>query len=49
VKHKRAWRLMRQMGLQVLYPRRRLSRPGKGHRIHPYLRGDLGINHADQV
>jgi len=29
-------RLMRQMGLQVLYPRRRTSQPGKGHKISPY-------------
>jgi hypothetical protein len=49
VKHERVQRLMRQMGLQVLNPRRRMSRPGKGHRIYPYLRRDLGINHASQV
>jgi hypothetical protein len=49
VKHKLVRRLMRQTKLQVLYPRRRMSRPGKGPRFYPYLRGDLGNNHANQV
>ena len=26
---------MRHMGLQALYPRRRTSQPGKGHKIYP--------------
>ena len=32
VNRKRVQRLMRQMGLRALYPRRRTSQPGKGHR-----------------
>jgi len=46
---KRIQRLMRQMGLQALYPRRRTSQPGKGHKIYPYLLRDLVINHPNQV
>ena len=39
VNRKRVQRLMRQVGLQALYPRRRTSQPGKGHKIYPYLSG----------
>ena len=39
VNRKRVQRLMRQMGLRALYPRRRTSQPGKGHKIYPYLLG----------
>ena len=49
VNRKRVQRLMRQMGLQALYPRRRTSQPGKGHKIYPYLLRDLSIERADQV
>jgi hypothetical protein len=39
VNHKRVRRLMRQMGLEAVYPRRKrsLSIPDKQHRIYPYL------------
>ena len=37
VNRKRVQRLMRLMGLRALYPRRRTSQPGKGHKIYPYL------------
>ena len=37
VNRKRVQRLLRHMGLQALYPRRRTSQPGKGHKIYPYL------------
>ena len=40
---------MRQMGLQALYPRRRTSQPGKGHKIYPYLLRDLVIDRPNQV
>ncbi|MCO6440225.1 MAG: transposase [Nitrococcus mobilis] len=39
VNRKRVQRLMRQMGLRALYPRRRTSRPGKAHKIYPYCCG----------
>ena len=49
VNRKRVQRLMRQMDLAALYPRRRTSQPGKGHKIYPYLLRDLPIERANQV
>ena len=49
VNRKRVQRLMRQMGLRALYPRRRTSQPGKGHKIYPYLLRDLPIERANQA
>jgi len=49
VNRKRVQRLMRQMGLRALYPRRRTSQPGKGHKIYPYLLRDLSVERANQV
>ncbi|EQD74595.1 transposase, partial [mine drainage metagenome] len=40
---------MRLMGLEALYPKRKTSIPGQGHRIFPYLVRGLDItrpNHA---
>ena len=49
VNRKRVQRLMRQMGLQALYPRRRTSQPGAGHTIYPYLLRGLTIDRPNQV
>ena len=49
VNRKRVQRLMRLMGLQAIYPRRRTSPPAPGHRIYPYLLRDLSINRPNQV
>jgi len=51
VNHKRIRRLMRQMGLEAVYPRRRrgLSIPEKQHKIYPYLLRDVQIIRPDQV
>ena len=51
VNHKRVRRLMRQMGLEAVYPRRKrvLSLPDKQHRIYPYLLKDVQIERVDQV
>jgi len=49
VNRKRVQRLMRLMGLQALYPRRRTSHPGKGHKIYPYLLRGLPIERANHV
>ena len=49
VNRKRVQRLMRLMGLQALYPRRRTSQPGKGHKIYPYLLRGLPIERANHV
>ncbi|MBZ5875249.1 IS3 family transposase [Chromohalobacter salexigens] len=49
INRKRVRRLMRQMGLQAIYPRPRTSLPGKGHRIYPYRLRGLTIDRPNQV
>ena len=49
VNRKRVQRLMRVMGLEAIYPKPRLSVPGRGHRIYPYLLRDVAITRPDQV
>jgi len=49
VGRKRVRRLMRLMGIRALYPRPRTSKPGKGHKIYPYLLRDLTIERPNQV
>lgn len=49
VNRKRVRRLMRQMGIEALYPRPRTSQPGGGHKIYPYLLKELTIDRPNQV
>ena len=49
VNRKRVQRLMRTMGLEAIYPKPRLSRPGEGHRIYPYLLRGVKVERPDQV
>ncbi len=49
VNRKRVQRLMRQMGIMAIYPKRRTSKPGKGHKIYPYLLRNLVIDRPNQV
>jgi putative transposase len=49
VNRKRVQRLMRLMGLEAIYPKRRLSLAGRGHRIFPYLLRNVRIDRPDQV
>lgn len=49
VNPKRVRRLMRRMGLEALYPRRRLSLPAPGQTKCPYLLRDLSIERPNQV
>jgi putative transposase len=49
VNRKRVQRLMRRMGLEPIYPKRRTTRPAPGHTIYPYLLRNLEITHPDQV
>ena len=37
VNRKRVSRLMALMGLEAVYPKPKLSQPGEGHTIYPYL------------
>jgi len=46
---KRVRRLMRLMGLEAIYPKKRLSLPGEGQRRYPYLLGGAQIVRPDQV
>ena len=49
INRKRVQRLMRQMGITALYPKANTSRPGKGHKIYPYLLRGLEIDRPNQV
>ena len=46
---KRVRRLMREMGLEAIYPKPRLSLPGVGHPIYPYLLNGLAVTRPNQV
>ena len=45
----RVRRLMRLMGIEAIYPKRKTSAPGKGHKLYPYLLRNLAITHVNQV
>ena len=49
INRKRVRRLMREMGIKALYPKRRTSVPGKGHKVYPYLLKGMTISRANQV
>jgi len=48
---KRIRRLMRLMGLEAIYPRRKrnLSTPDKQHTVYPYLLKDVAVIRPNQV
>lgn len=49
INRKRVQRLMQQMGIQALYPKKGTSRPGQGHKIYPYRLKGLVIDRPNQV
>ena len=49
VNRKRVQRLMRLMGLEAIYPKRRTTQPAVGHKIYPYLLRNLEITRPNQV
>jgi len=49
VNRKKVQRLMQLMGISALYPKANTSRPGKGHKIYPYLLKGLTIDRPNQV
>jgi putative transposase len=49
VNRKRVIRLMRQLGLQAIYPKRRTTIINPEHRVYPYLLRDLSIARANHV
>jgi putative transposase len=49
VNRKRLSRLMRLIGIEAIYPKPKLSQPGEGHKIYPYLLEDVEVNRVNQV
>lgn len=49
ISEKRTYRLMREMGIQAIYPKPRLSISTKEHRKYPYLLRGLEIKRPNQV
>ena len=49
VNRKRVQRLMRLMGLEAIYPKRRTSAPAPGHKIYPYLLRNVEVTRPNQV
>jgi len=49
VNRKRVARLMEVMGIEALYPKPKLSQPGEGHKIYPYLLRDVVVTRVNQV
>ena len=49
VNRKRVARLMQVMGLEAVYPKPKLSQPGEGHKLYPYLLRDVPVNRVNQV
>ena len=49
VNRKRVARLMGVMGLEAVYPKPKLSQPGEGHKIYPYLLEGVEATHVNQV
>jgi putative transposase len=49
VNRKRISRLMEVMGIEAVYPKPKLSQPGEGHKIYPYLLRGITVGRVNQV
>ena len=49
VNRKRVSRLMALMGIEAVYPKPKLSSPGEGHRVYPYLLRGVDVDRVNQV
>lgn len=49
ISRRRVRRLMREMGLQAIFPGPKTSHPAPGHRIYPYLLRGVKIERRNQV
>ena len=49
VNRKRVSRLMELLGIEAVYPKPKLSQPGEGHRIYPYLLRGTTVERVNQV
>jgi putative transposase len=45
----RVRRLMGLLGLEAVYPKPKLSQPGEGHKLYPYLLNGVAITRVNQV
>ncbi len=49
INRKRVSRLMALLGVEAVYPKPKLSQPGEGHTIYPYLLRGVEVNRINQV
>ena len=49
VNRKRVSRLMELLGIEAVYPKPKLSQPGEGHQIYPYLLRGITVKRVNQV
>ena len=49
VNRKRVSRLLTTMGIEAVYPKPKLSQPGEGHKIYPYLLSGVKVSRVNQV
>lgn len=49
VNRKRVSRLMTLMGIEAVYPKPKLSEPGAGHKVYPYLLEGMEVKRVNQV
>ena len=49
INRKRVQRLMQLMGIAAIFPQKRTSVPGVGHRVYPYLLRGLTVDRPNQV
>jgi putative transposase len=49
VGRKRVRRLMRQLGIEAIYPKPKLSQRNHEHKVYPYLLRGLAITRVNQV
>ncbi len=49
INHKKLQRLLSELGLKAIYPKKRTTIRDKQHKVYPYLLRDLQINRRNQV
>ena len=49
INRKRVQRLMRELGIEAIYPKPNLSKMNSEHQVYPYLLKGLAIEHSNQV
>src|SRR5438270_6086120 len=49
VNRKRVSRLLATMGVEAVYPKPKLSQPGEGHKVYPYLLRGMQVERVNQV